>query len=193
MRTLFYVLLSGLFRSVKRRYRHVMDRSYSACLAKKLAKCGQGVHVYHPFQISGAHRAEFGNNIHINRGAFIRASGGLIIGDNVHVGRNLTLYTINHQYEGVVLPYDDTVVEKPVVIGKNVWIGANATIVPGVTIGEGAIIAAGTTVSRDVPALAVVGSAPQRTLKFRDETHYWELEQQGRYGGVNGRPCGGSD
>ena len=126
--------------------------------------------------------------MHINRGAFIRAEGHLKIGDNVHIARNLTIYTINHNYLGTALPYDHTSIEKPVEIGDNVWIGMNVTIIPGVTIGEGAIIGAGTVVATDVPSLAIVGSAPQRILKFRDEDHYKSLKARQMYGGRSGYP-----
>jgi maltose O-acetyltransferase len=164
-----------------------MDWLYSLIMPYAFGACGQDVHIYHPFYISGPQFAELGENVHINRGAFIRAEGGLKIGDNVHIGRNLVIYTINHNYEGMALPYDRTVVRKPVVIERNVWIGINVTIVPGVTIGEGAIIGAGTVVSKDVPSLAIVGSAPPRILKYRDEEHYRRLNQAGKYGGVSGQ------
>ena len=119
--------------------------------------------------------------------AYIRAEGGLEIADNVHIARNLTLYTINHNYHGAALPYDHTYVAKPVVIERNVWIGVNVTIVPGITIGEGAIIGAGTVVAQDIPPLAIVGSQQARIIKYRDREHYIKLEQQKNYGGVSGK------
>jgi acetyltransferase-like isoleucine patch superfamily enzyme len=52
-------------------------------------------------------------------------------------------------------------------IGNDVWIGTRAIILPGVQIGDGAIIGAGSVVTRDVPALAVVGGVPARVIKYR--------------------------
>ncbi len=52
-----------------------------------------------------------------------------------------------------------------VVIGKNVLIGANCLVMPGVRIGDNATIAAFSLVNRDVPANAVFGGVPARTIK----------------------------
>jgi len=167
-------------------HRSLMDRLYEVVLPCRFAECGKGVHIYYPAHITGWRNIVIGNNVHINRNAFIRANGGLEVRDNVHIGSNSVIYTINHNYMGSALPYDHTIVRKPVVIEKNVWIGMNVVIIPGVTIGEGAIIGAGTVVSRDIPRLAIVGSPPPRIIKFRDEGHYIDLEKRRCYGGVNG-------
>ena len=42
---------------------------------------------------------------------------------------------------------------------------SNATILPGVTIGDGAVVAAGAVVTKDVPALTVVGGVPAKVLR----------------------------
>ena len=164
-----------------------MDSLYTITLANKFARCGKNVHIYYPCEIINAQSVEVGNNVHINKGAFIRAEGGLEIGDNVHIARNVTIYTYNHNYKGSALPYDHAFIKKSVVIEKNVWIGINVTIIPGITIGEGAVVGAGTVISKDVPPLAIIGSAPQRIVKFRDKSHYAKLENSHQYGGVNGR------
>ena len=48
---------------------------------------------------------------------------------------------------------------------EDVWIGSGAIVLPGVTFGRGAVVAAGAVVTRDVPALTVVGGTPARPLK----------------------------
>ena len=52
----------------------------------------------------------------------------------------------------------------PVVLGDDVWLGANVTILPGVTIGDGAVVGASSTVTKDVPAGAVVVGTPAKQI-----------------------------
>ncbi|MBD3183604.1 acyltransferase [Candidatus Poribacteria bacterium] len=162
-------------------------------LKQKMKKCGEnciirgGVTILHPEGLS------LGNNIHIGNNALIDALGGISIGDNTHIARNLTIYSYNHNYEGSVLPYDDTIIKKPVVIEKNVWIGADVKIAPGVTIGEGSIIGMGSLVGKDVPPLAIMVGKPLRIIKYRDRQHYDKLEKTSSYGGINGTPLKSAD
>jgi len=157
-------------------------------LKGKLRRCGNNFRVGGRVVITDPSKVVVGNNVGITGNCYFSTEGGLIIGDNVHISRNVTIYTQSHNYEGVCLPYDDTLILKPVIIGKNVWIGMNVSIIPGVRIGDGAIIGLGTVVSRDVPALAIVVGQPHRIVKFRDRTHYYDLERRGMYGGRNGIP-----
>jgi len=54
-----------------------------------------------------------------------------------------------------------------VIIGNDVWIGYQATILSGVTVGDGAVVGAHAVVTRDVPAYAIVGGNPARTIGMR--------------------------
>jgi acetyltransferase-like isoleucine patch superfamily enzyme len=55
--------------------------------------------------------------------------------------------------------------DAPVRIGDRVWIGVGAKILKGVSVGDGAVIAAGATVTRDVPAGALVAGSPARIVR----------------------------
>jgi acetyltransferase-like isoleucine patch superfamily enzyme len=52
-------------------------------------------------------------------------------------------------------------------IGNDVWIGADVTLAKGIRIGHGAVIAANATVTRSVPAYAVVAGNPARVVRMR--------------------------
>lgn len=181
------MICARLYLQLRVKARRFVSPAFAGAISRNFKKCGSGFHVYLPFSIAGAPAIEVGDNVHINSEAFISGYGGLRIGDNVHIGPRVTIYTVNHNYEGTALPYDDKVVKRPVVIEDNVWIGACVTIVPGVVIGEGAVIAAGTVVTKDVPRLVIVGGATMRELKTRNQDHYFELRSAGRFGGVNGK------
>lgn len=155
-------------------------------LRTKLGHVGSGGALGDNLQISAPDKVWLGNNVHIGRDGWIRAEGGLTIGDNTHISRNVTIYTVNHDYRGSRLPYDEKLVCKPVVIGENVWIGMNVSIAPGTTIGEGAIIALGACVSGEVPPLVIVGQPSWRILGRRDSEYYWLLKNAKQFGGPDG-------
>ncbi|MDM8527698.1 acyltransferase [Anaerolineales bacterium HSG24] len=186
MNTIFAKYIFRLMTFSHGHYLNFMSTVSRTEAKRKLKSCGDGFRLFYPSTIYSMECMDVGDNVHINRGAFIAAKGGLRIGDNVHIARNLTIYTINHNYKGTCLPYDHTLIEKPVLIEKNVWIGINVTIIPGVTIHEGAIIGAGTVVAKDIPPLAIVGSGPQHIYKYRDEVHYKNLDSHQMYGGPSG-------
>jgi acetyltransferase-like isoleucine patch superfamily enzyme len=155
-------------------------------LINRFQSCGYGVRINGKITIHNPINIVVGNNVHIGKGCFFSAKGGLTIGDNTHISRNVTIYTSNHNYKGKALPYDHLENPKPVSIGKNVWIGMNVCITPGVRIGEGAIIGLGSVISQDVPPGSIVGSAPQRLIKTRERGHYEKLVNGQKYGGING-------
>ena len=150
----------------------------------RLGYCGEGVRLVGFSKFVQPSQIKLGNNVFIGGNAWFRAGGGIEIGDNTQISRNCAIFAASHNYKGKCLPYDDTLITKPVRIGRNVWIGMSVNIIPGITIGDGAIVALGTTVVKDVPALAIVGGAEQRVLGYRDKAHYESLDSQGSYRGV---------
>lgn len=156
-------------------------------LISKFKDVGYGVRLNgFNWYVSSPNRLIIGNNVHIGDDAYLKTEGGLVIGDNTHISRRLTVYTVNHNYKGSRLPYDDTLLKASVYIGKNVWIGMNVSITPGVKIGEGAIIGMGSIITRDIEPFEIVGLPKVRTLKERDYEHYERLNKKNLYGGKNG-------
>ena len=120
-------------------------------------------------RIEGLHLSDF---IYIGPGAHFWGIGDTYIGSNTIIGPGFSCINSNHNYRGELVPYGMEDKKESVVIGNNVWIGANVNVVPGVTIGDGAVIGMGTTVVKNVPCRAVVGSNELKIIGFRDEDGY---------------------
>lgn len=144
-------------------------------------KVGKDVKFGKNVMISGVSNIEIGNNVHIGTNGFIRANGGLTIGNNVFISRNVVLYTNSHNYKGTLLPFDNSNIDKPVIIENNVWIGMNVTIAPGTIIREGAIIGLGSRIFGEIPPRAIIGSSNFEILSYRDEKHYFDLKKQKKF------------
>jgi carbonic anhydrase/acetyltransferase-like protein (isoleucine patch superfamily) len=120
---------------------------------------------------------EFGAHCTVNPYAMI--SGKVRCGDGVRIASHASLVGFNHGYDDpdvpIFLQKHETL---GITIEDDVWIGANAVIVDGVTIGRGAVIAAGAVVSKDVPAMAIVGGVPAKVLRYRGKGRRDEARAQ---------------
>ncbi|CDU10778.1 putative acetyltransferase [Vibrio coralliirubri] len=112
-------------------------------------------------------RIELGEYIYVGPGYFINAKGGLEIGDGTIVGPNVTIWTVNHNYNSNThIPYDNIDYLEKVSIGKGVWIGEGVKILPGVKIGDGAVIAMGSVVFSNVSENTLVVGNPAKEVKL---------------------------
>lgn len=141
------------------------------------AECGTHLHVHGFTRVNT--NTYLGNYVGFN-GMKIIGRGKVCIGNYFHSGEDCILISENHNYDqGSRIPYDNTVIEKPITIGDCVWLGSRVTILGGVTIGEGAIIQAGSVVINDIPAMAIAGGNPAKVFKYRDKDHFIALKQMG--------------
>lgn len=99
------------------------------------------------------------------------------IAEDVDIGPHTHIWTLEHD------PNDDEHGNKggPVTIEDHVWIASRATILPGVTIGRGAVVAAGAVVTKDVPAMAVVGGVPAKVFGERHNALTYRLNFAPRF------------
>jgi acetyltransferase-like isoleucine patch superfamily enzyme len=111
----------------------------------------------------------------------VRGDGRVEIGDYFHSGDGCQIITHVHNYEGEAIPYDATMINKPVTIEPFVWFGSNVLVLGGVRIGEGAIVQAGAVVVRDVPRCAIVGGNPATVFKTRDVARFERLKAEGKF------------
>jgi len=167
-------------------FRRLESKVWDSRWQRRLGGCGQGVSIKGKPILDRPEHIVLEDNVSIGPGAFIRAMGGLHIGANTHIGRNFTVITANHNYEGDCLPYDSKEIRQSVCIGRNVWIGINVNIIPGITVGDGAIVGMGSVVASDIPPLAIVGGAPAEIIGWRDRSRYERLDLAGLYGGKSG-------
>ncbi|MEC4271825.1 DapH/DapD/GlmU-related protein [Adlercreutzia sp. R25] len=122
----------------------------------------EGFGLFPPFNSDCGKNIFLGRDVFINSGCKFQDQGGIYIGDHAYIGHNVVLATLNHDLNPARRADMDPA---PIRIGDNVWIGANSTVLPGVTIGDGAVVAAGAVVTRDVPAMTVVGGVPARVIR----------------------------
>lgn len=92
------------------------------------------------------------------------SQGAITIGDHVDVASEVMIWTSQHDIDAE----DFHAIEEPVIIEDYVFIGPRAIILPGVTIGRGAIVAAGAVVTKNVPAMTVVGGVPAKEIRKRN-------------------------
>ena len=105
-----------------------------------------------------------GEHVFINIGCRFACGGGIDIGSYCQIGARVSFETAGHSLAPSTAGKRASNYA-PIKIGNHVWIGSGAILLPGVTIGNGAIVAAGAVVTKDVPALTVVGGVPAITLK----------------------------
>lgn len=102
--------------------------------------------------------------------------GPVTIGNDVMFAQNIVLSGLNHGYEDInVVPHNQPVTKKVILVEDEVWIGANSVVVAGVTIGKHSVIAAGSIVTKDVPPYSVAVGNPARVIKqYNPGTKTWE-------------------
>ena len=157
-------------------YRHIEERRYQP---SQFCSYGTGVKIGEEVVISHPERMRIGNGVLISSYCHIRATGGFEIGNYSGMGPHTVVLTTDHRIEGECVPFDDTSLLKPVIIGDCVWIGSHVAILGGVTIGEGAIIGLGSVVRRDVPPCAIAVGNPARVIGYRDKDQYYSLKNRG--------------
>lgn len=119
-----------------------------------------GVTVVSPQSLS------LGRNCHIGTGSFLDARGGLEIGDGTIFSDDVAVLTYNHNLrDRRLLPYDERIEKKKVLIGRGCWLGRGVLVAPGATIGVGAAVGMGTVVAGIVADNTLVVGNPHRQVR----------------------------
>lgn len=144
-------------------------RRFGISIAHSATLC-RGAQFFMPFRVRIGHHTIIGSN------AFLDGREGITIGDNVAIGRDVQIFTQEHDIESD----DFAITGAPVNIGNCVFIGARVTILPGVAIGDGAVVASNAVVTRDVPPSTFVAGVPARRMRELPPRCY-SLEGHGKY------------
>lgn len=112
---------------------------------------------------------------------------GIFISGGAQLGTDCVLF--QHVTIGSNTLADST--QGPPSLGNQCFIGAGACVIGGITLGDGVRVGAGTTVVSDVPAHALVVSAPSRIIakdapmdnrfRRRRDDGSWEVYEAGQY------------
>ena len=164
--------------SKEKRYLHflwdVLDKSpmclianfaipYRQILAKKLFKsCGKNFIAEENVRFNIPDNIEIGDNVFLNKGAFLDSKGGIIIGNSVGVGEGVTIFTHSHEEHNHASRTYATVTIK-----DYAKIYSNSTILPGVTVEKQGIVAACSLVGKNVDENTLVAGIPAKAIRER--------------------------
>jgi len=116
-----------------------------------------GARFYQPKNVS------IGNGTIIGDHATLDGRAKLTIGNHVDIASEVMIFNSEHDLNSA--GFDPK--EEPVTIKDYVFIGPRAIILPGVTIHQGAVVGAGAVVTKDVPAMTIVGGVPAKEIGQR--------------------------
>lgn len=165
----FYLTYLLFFRNTPEDYRPYalfFPMLRSRLVKAYLKKCGERPRVKSGAEISP--NATLGNHSELGTRCLVQAN--VNIGDHVIMGPDIKIYSRNHRYERLDVPIQQQGKHYlQTNIGNDVWLGANVIITAGCNVGNHVIVAAGSVVTKDVPDYAIVGGAPAKIIKYRNE------------------------
>ena len=132
-------------------------------IAERLFKrCGRDFIADEGVRFNFGQLLEVGDDVFLNRGAFLDTKGGVTIGDAVGITEWVAVFSHTHsEADHAVRTY------APVVIEPYAKIYSDAIILPGVTVGTEAIVAARSLVTRDVEPGTMVAGVPAKPVRAR--------------------------
>ena len=140
-----------------------IGKEWTACSDAKYAELGafQKVTIR---TLAGA-ELTIGNNVGMTA-VSINCSTSISIGNDVLFGSGALITDSDSHPLHMKDRHDNSLIGRaPVVIEDGVFIGARAIVLKGVRIGRGAVIGAGSVVTKDVPAMSIVGGNPAKMIR----------------------------
>ena len=131
------------------------------------AQCRIGRDVF--FETVGEGSIALGNNVRINAGCFLVSYASVRIGNDCLIGEYVSIRDADHGLDGEGPMRSQAHRFAAVVIEDDVWIGRGAAVLRGVRVGKGAVVGANSVVTKDVPAMTIVGGCPAKVIRKRGE------------------------
>ena len=168
----YYVVEYKLFRGGIMRYLIYKIGLLPSCHLRRIMYRGLGTQigknvVFHfRTEIRAPHKLSIGYGSIIGDNAILDARCGLKVGNNVNLSSNVSIYTLQHDYQN---PYFNCTQRHNmnVIIDDRAWISSNVIILPGVHIGEGAVCCAGSVVTKNIEPYSVVAGIPAKKISER--------------------------
>lgn len=162
-------------------YRH--RRKGSNTIRLGLSRCsfaslGDNVRFDYRSTFRNAPLISVGSDVYFARDCYFAASSTISIGNGCMFGPKVLCIAGSHFYDGDDLrsvPYDNRIIDLPVVIEDNVWVAGNVSIAPGSHIGKGSVIGLGCVIAGEIPPYSVVIGPKGQVVKQRDIGRYEKL------------------
>ncbi|GAA6426654.1 LbetaH domain-containing protein [Dielma fastidiosa] len=90
-----------------------------------------------PFQVDFGCQMTIGEHVFANHGLICMSAGGITLEAGVMLGPNVSLLTVNHDFNDLQI-----ICCKPTVIKKGAWLGANVTVLPVLRFMKARLLAA---------------------------------------------------
>jgi acetyltransferase-like isoleucine patch superfamily enzyme len=138
-------------------------------------RCGSGIGLLRGIEVRQGKNISIGDRAVINKRVLLDGRGGaLVIGDDADIAQESNIWTLEHD----VNSSSHAATGGDVIIEDHVWIASRATILPGVRIGRGAVVASSSVVTKDVPALSIVGGVPAKIIGQRNNPLTYRLNHK---------------
>lgn len=174
---------------------------FSARHGRRFHHVGRKSFVVSPWRFDGVDGIALGDEVFIQRGAWLYCCGvdgqrasltigtGAVLGYNNHItavhsvtigehvltANNVYVSDNVHAYEDVRVPimHQPVKVKQAVSVGAGSWLGENVCIV-GANVGRNCVIGANAVVTRDIPDYSVAVGIPARVIRWFDpEREMW--------------------
>ena len=115
-----------------------------------------------------------GDRCLIGKGSGIVGHLAIDIGNDVWTGHHVYITDQNHGYERLDLPISQqSMPERPVLIGEGSWLGHGTVVLPGANIGRHVVIGANSVVTGTIPDYSVAVGSPARVIRRYVEGQGW--------------------